>query len=237
VLTAFADSATLFRKTSCAVSFVHGLLDYNGRYGISELCDICPLSQLDLCRSAHRVPTAAQIRDLARALPEADGLMVNQITTRAAVVAGLPSEEPRYYLQHALNFQVHDATRPTTGAVTDGRISDGEATAGVVGEPAVSCRSCSRLRTTRPARPARWRYQAPHIATGQRDLYEHGYRWSGIAPRAPAVIANHDHERRYVRRYRSDRVRPASAGLDVLRRSSWSSRSPNRRNRCPTVDA
>ena len=32
-------------------------------------------------------------------------------------------------------------------------------------------------------------------------------------------------------------VRPASAGLDVLRRSSWSSRGTNRRNRCPTVDA
>jgi hypothetical protein len=32
-------------------------------------------------------------------------------------------------------------------------------------------------------------------------------------------------------------VRPASAGLDVLHRSSWSSRSANRRNRCPTVDA
>ena len=30
---------------------------------------------------------------------------------------------------------------------------------------------------------------------------------------------------------------PASAGLDVLRRSSWSSRSTDRRNRCPTVDA
>ncbi|HXZ72369.1 MAG TPA: hypothetical protein VEH31_16075 [Streptosporangiaceae bacterium] len=40
VLTAFAESASLFRKTSCAVSYAHGLPDYNGHYGISELCDI-----------------------------------------------------------------------------------------------------------------------------------------------------------------------------------------------------
>ena len=112
VLTAFADSASLFRKTSCAVSYVHGLPDYNGHYGISELCDICPLSQLDRCRNAHRVPTAAQIREAAKDLPEADALTVEQVTGRAVVVSGLPSEQPRYYLQHALNFQVHDAAHP-----------------------------------------------------------------------------------------------------------------------------
>ena len=51
VLSAFADSASLFRKTSCAVSYAHDLPDYNGHYGISELCDICPLSQL-ICAAA-----------------------------------------------------------------------------------------------------------------------------------------------------------------------------------------
>jgi len=30
------------------------------------------------------------------------------ITDRAAVVSGLETEQPRYYLQHALGFQVHD---------------------------------------------------------------------------------------------------------------------------------
>ena len=58
VLSVFADSTSLFRKTSCAVSYVHGLPDYNGHVGIRELCDICPLAQLDRCRQAHRVPTA-----------------------------------------------------------------------------------------------------------------------------------------------------------------------------------
>lgn len=112
VLTAFAYSSSLFRKTSCAVSYVHGLPDYNGHYGIPELCDICPLSQLELCRDAHRVPTMSQIYDAADALPDAKRLVVADITDRAAVVTGLEDEQPRYYLQHALGFQVHDVAHP-----------------------------------------------------------------------------------------------------------------------------
>jgi DNA repair photolyase len=112
VLSAFDDSTSLFRKTSCAVAYAHGLPDYNGHYGIRELCDICPTNQLDLCRQAHRVPTAEQIHQAARALPEARDLKVVRITERAAVVAGLGTEQPRYYLQHTLGFQVHDVRHP-----------------------------------------------------------------------------------------------------------------------------
>lgn len=112
VLSALADSASLFRKTSCAVSYAHGLPDYNGHVGIRELCNICPLVQLDLCQQAHRVPTAQQMHEVARALPEARGLEVVDITERAAVVSGLRDEQPRYYLQHALGFQVHDVRHP-----------------------------------------------------------------------------------------------------------------------------
>jgi DNA repair photolyase len=112
VLAAFADVPSLFRKTSCAVSFAHGLPDYNGHYGIRELCDICPMSQLDLCRQAHRVPTAARVHEVARVLPEAAGLVVVDILERAAIVSGLAEEQPRYYLQHALGFQVHDVRHP-----------------------------------------------------------------------------------------------------------------------------
>lgn len=111
VLATFAGS-TLFRKTSCAVSYAHGLPDYNGHVGIRELCDICPLSQLDLCKSAHRVPTADQLHEVASVLPEARGLKVVDITERAAIVSGLSEEQPRYYLQHALGFQVHDERHP-----------------------------------------------------------------------------------------------------------------------------
>jgi hypothetical protein len=112
ILAAFTDSASLFRKTSCAVSYAHGLPDYNGHVGIRELCDICPVRQLALCGQAHRVPTAKQLHEVARTLPEARDLQVIDITQRAAAVTGLPGEQPRYYLQHALGFQVHDVQHP-----------------------------------------------------------------------------------------------------------------------------
>jgi hypothetical protein len=112
VLAAFDRTTPLFRKTSCAVSYVHGLPDYNGHVGIRELCDICPLAQLDRCKSAHRVPTVAQLHEVAGRLPDGRGLVVAEITERAAVVSGLAGEQPRYYLQHALGFQVHDERHP-----------------------------------------------------------------------------------------------------------------------------
>lgn len=114
VLTAFQEQGggPLFRKTSCAVSYVHGLPDYNGHVGIAELCDICPVAQIKRCQGAHRVPTATQLQAAADDLPEARELQVMEISQRAAVVTGLPSEQPRYFLQHALGFQVHDAAHP-----------------------------------------------------------------------------------------------------------------------------
>ena len=112
VLTALTGSASLFRKTSCAVSYAHGLPDYNGHYGIRDLCDICPPGQVNLCRCAHRVPSADQIYQMARALPETEGIQVVDISERAAVVSGLGDEQPRYYLQHALGFQMHDVRHP-----------------------------------------------------------------------------------------------------------------------------
>jgi DNA repair photolyase len=113
VLAAFDDTTPLFRKTSCAVAYAHGLPDYNGHYGIGrELCDICPLSQLELCANAHRAPSPERLREAAASLPEARGLVVVDITERAAVVSGLETEQPRYYLQHGLGFQVHDVRHP-----------------------------------------------------------------------------------------------------------------------------
>lgn len=112
VLAVFAGSASLFRKTSCAVSYAHGQPDYNGHHGIRELCDICPVSQVSLCRSAHRVPSADEIYKVAGPLPETESMQVVDITERAAVVSGLDDEQPRYYLQHALGFQMHDVRRP-----------------------------------------------------------------------------------------------------------------------------
>jgi DNA repair photolyase len=112
VLSVFSAAAPLFRKTSCAVSYAHGLPDYNGHYGIRELCDICPLSQVELCAGAYRVPTSDRLWQAAGALPEARGLEVVEVTKAAAVVSGLDTEQPRYYLQHTLGFQVHDVAHP-----------------------------------------------------------------------------------------------------------------------------
>lgn len=112
VLTAFASAGPLFRKTSCAVAYVHGLPDYNGHFGIRELCDICPIQQFGRCEAAHRVPTRGRLEAAARPLPEAKELEVIDITGRAVTVRGLPDEQPRYYLQHTLGFQVHDARHP-----------------------------------------------------------------------------------------------------------------------------
>nr|WP_207386873.1 hypothetical protein [Frankia sp. Cppng1_Ct_nod] len=59
VLAAFDATTPLFRKTSCAVAYAHGLPNYNGcygHYGIRELCDICPLSQLGRADQALRHP-------------------------------------------------------------------------------------------------------------------------------------------------------------------------------------
>lgn len=112
VLSAFAGSDSLFRKTSCAVAYAHEQPDYNGHYGIRELCDICPLAQVDRCKDAHRTPTVQRLREVAADLPEARGLVVVDITEQAAVVSGLETEQPRYYLQHALGFQVHDVRHP-----------------------------------------------------------------------------------------------------------------------------
>ncbi|WP_067797925.1 radical SAM family protein [Actinomadura formosensis] len=112
VLSAFSGSRALFRKTSCAVAFAHGLPDYNGHYGIRELCDICPARQVKLCASTHRRPEAEEIQRAASSLPDARDLVVEDITDRAAVLSGLPDEQPRYFLQHGFGFQMHDAAHP-----------------------------------------------------------------------------------------------------------------------------
>lgn len=102
----------LFRKTSCAVSFAHGLPDYNGHYGIrDELCDICPVKQIELCAQAHQPPSVHTLHASAARLPETEGFCVVDISERSAIVAGL-AEQPRYYLQHALGFQIHDERHP-----------------------------------------------------------------------------------------------------------------------------
>ncbi|WBB64099.1 radical SAM protein [Streptomyces sp. WMMC500] len=103
-----APFGPLFRKTSCAVAYAHGLPDYNGHYGIRELCDICPKKQLSLCAAAHRAPDPATAEADARALGATGPA---EVTDRAVLVQGL-SEQPRYFLQHGYGYQFHAREHP-----------------------------------------------------------------------------------------------------------------------------
>ncbi|MGO4616824.1 radical SAM protein [Nocardia sp. 2YAB30] len=99
--------SALFRKTSCAVAYAHGIADYNGHYGIRELCDICPVAQLQRCARAWRRPDERHVADQAADL----GGTLIEVNDRAAVVAGL-DEQRRYCLQHGYGYQVHDIGKP-----------------------------------------------------------------------------------------------------------------------------
>ncbi|MFJ2556483.1 hypothetical protein ACIO2V_13285 [Streptomyces sp. NPDC087534] len=98
----------MFRKTSCGVAYAHEEADYNGHYGIRELCDICPPEQVAKCRAAWLKPDLANVIQEARGLGATGPIEVND---RAIVVEGL-DEPPRYYLQHGFGFQCHDRAKP-----------------------------------------------------------------------------------------------------------------------------
>ncbi|MFF0532857.1 radical SAM protein [Nocardia amikacinitolerans] len=97
----------LFRKTSCGVTFAHGVADYNGHYGVRELCDICPVAQIQRCADDWRRPDEASTA----AWVERLGGQMLEITDRAVIVEGLP-EGRRNFLQHNLGYQVNDIARP-----------------------------------------------------------------------------------------------------------------------------
>lgn len=102
-----SGGSPLFRKTSCAVTYAHGVADYNGHYGIRELCDICPAAQLQRCAEAWQRPDRADVAELA----DSQGGRLVEVNDRAVVVEGL-DEPPRYFMQHGLGYQVHDVSKP-----------------------------------------------------------------------------------------------------------------------------
>jgi DNA repair photolyase len=108
VIAAFAGRP-LFRKTSCGVCFAHGTADYNGHFGIRHICDICPVEQVGLCRSAHHRPTLDSVRELA-SLAKLDPTGIAIDDHRIEVVGS--TEQQRYFIQHSLNYQVHDRAHP-----------------------------------------------------------------------------------------------------------------------------
>ncbi|WP_371792275.1 radical SAM protein [Streptomyces sp. NBC_01471] len=110
ILAAFQQGSwgALFRKTSCGVAYAHGEADYNGHYGVRELCDICPEDQIARCHAAWVKPELTAVTQEARALGATGEIEVNG---RAIVVEGL-DEPPRYYLQHGFGYQCHDRAKP-----------------------------------------------------------------------------------------------------------------------------
>ena len=103
-----APWGTLFLKTSCGVAYAHGEADYNGHFGIEELCRSCPPEQIALCKGAWARPDLAEVTRQARALGAIGDVEIND---RAIVVEGL-DEPPRYYLQHGFGYQCHDRAKP-----------------------------------------------------------------------------------------------------------------------------
>jgi DNA repair photolyase len=111
VITAWrASGATtpLFRKTSCGVCFAHGVPDYNGHWGVNELCDICPQQQRTICGDAHQPPAPAQLQRILTQLGYDTPTLVDggHLWTH-----GL-TEQQRYPVQHQLGFQVWDLDLP-----------------------------------------------------------------------------------------------------------------------------
>ena len=108
VIARFGD-APLFRKTSCGVGFAHGLPDYNGHFGIPDICDICPARQLAICADAHRQPDDADVAALAGLAR----LAARDIRIEPGrVIVDNSNEQQRYFMQHALGFQVQDRALP-----------------------------------------------------------------------------------------------------------------------------
>ncbi|QMS86077.1 hypothetical protein HUN01_00135 (plasmid) [Nostoc edaphicum CCNP1411] len=104
----FGGSTPLFRKTSCAVSFAHELPDYNGHYGIPELCNICPQHQVKRCTAAYKIPSTEEVTTLLNMYGYETDF---EIDDHHVWTIGL-GEQKRYHLQHTLGFQIWDRGLP-----------------------------------------------------------------------------------------------------------------------------
>ena len=98
----------LFRKTSCGVAFAHGVVDYNGHYGIRDICDICPAVQVARCCAAFQQPTHEAVSRLARKVKTTSPFRIDE----HAITFDALDEQHRYHIQHTLGFQVHDSRHP-----------------------------------------------------------------------------------------------------------------------------
>jgi DNA repair photolyase len=98
----------LFRKTSCGVAYAHGVPDYNGHWGVREVCGICPAVQQRRCADDHREPTPA---DMDRALAMFGYQTPYLIEDGHVWTHGL-GEQRRYAIQHTLRYQIWELDQP-----------------------------------------------------------------------------------------------------------------------------
>ncbi|MEU0520863.1 hypothetical protein [Streptosporangium sp. NPDC006007] len=111
IITAWHESGIttpLFRKTSCGVSFAHTVPDYNGHWGVRELCDICPKAQQDLCADDHRQPTRGEFDTVLAGL----GYTTDFLIDDGHVWTHGLGEQRRYAIQHTLRYQIWELDQP-----------------------------------------------------------------------------------------------------------------------------
>ena len=98
----------LFRKTSCGVAYAHAAADYNGHWGVREICDICPAAQQQRCADDHLQPAPA---DMERVLAQLGYTTPYLIEDGHVWTHGL-GEQRRYAIQHTLRFQIWELDQP-----------------------------------------------------------------------------------------------------------------------------
>jgi DNA repair photolyase len=108
VTSAFQNGPPLFRKTSCAVAYVHSMPDYNGHISYPAICTICPAQQIERCVAHQEIPERSRVEELLAYLSLSAPFSIEHDRIE---ISGLRDED-RYFLQHALRFQVHDTEHP-----------------------------------------------------------------------------------------------------------------------------
>lgn len=111
VITAWRESdisTPLFRKTSCGVAYAHDAPDYNGHWGVQELCDICPTVQRQRCADNHSTPTAADLDAVLDLL----GYESHYVIDDGHVWTHGLGEQKRYAIQHTLRHQIWELDQP-----------------------------------------------------------------------------------------------------------------------------
>jgi DNA repair photolyase len=101
-------STPLFRKTSCGVAYAHQAPDYNGHWGVREICDICPQAQQQRCAGDYQRPAPG---DLDRVMGDLGYASPYLIEDGHVWTHGL-GEQRRYAIQHTLRYQIWELDQP-----------------------------------------------------------------------------------------------------------------------------